>query len=157
MTGYREDFQALRRLSWFLSGLNLFDDGFRVNDAARDRKEGVSGEKIVDLSGRLPALGDGPDHERLAAAAVAGSEDAPNRRRELSGLGLDVAARILGHIDAIQDLGLGSEESHGQKDQLARVDLLGVGNFLDLPTSGLILRPLDLSNGEFLILLLFPP
>ena len=115
-----------------------------MNDASSDWKKGVTGEIVVDLSGRLSALGYGPDHQRLATAAVASSEHARNRRRELSGLGLDVAARILGHVDALQDLRFGSKESHGKKDQLARVDLLGIGDFFDLPTSCLILCPLNL-------------
>ena len=49
-------------------------------------------EVLVDGRGRSAALGDRPDDERLAAAGVAGDEDA---RRGWSGsrLALDVAAR----------------------------------------------------------------
>ena len=43
----------------------------------------------------MPALGDGPDDERLAPATITGRENSRNARAELARLRLDVGTRIL--------------------------------------------------------------
>ena len=47
-------------------------------------------QKPIALPRRSPTLVDGPDDQALAAAAVAGGEDAGHRRCELAVLGLCV-------------------------------------------------------------------
>jgi len=66
-----------------------------MNDSSGDRKEGISGQVVVNLTGRLPALGDGPDDERLAPATIAGCENSRNACAELARFRFDIGSRIL--------------------------------------------------------------
>ena len=73
------------------------------------------------------AFVDGPDDQALAAAAVAGGEDALDAGRVFLVLGLDVGARVGFHIDFLQQRLLRAEETHRQQDELRGASLFGAG------------------------------
>ena len=89
---------------------------------------------------------DGPHYEALASAAVAGSVHFLDVRVVLAGWRLDVAARVLGQVQVLQQLFLGSHESHGQEDEIAFVDLLSSWYLDHLPSALVVLFPLDLDR-----------
>src|SRR5207302_70523 len=63
------------------------------------------------------ALVDRPDDQGLAAARVAGGEDAGRRRRELGCV--DVAAGIAGDAERVEESGLGPDEAHREPHELS--------------------------------------
>src|SRR5256885_9672475 len=73
----------------------------------------------VDRVRALPALADGPYHERLAAAHVARREDLVDRRTIAVGVGLDVGARVAVDAELLEQTGVpGAQEAHGQQHEI---------------------------------------
>ena len=84
----------------------------------------------VALAGGAAAFVEGPDDEALAAAAVAGGEDAGNARGVFPVLGFDVAARVALDAERVEQRLLRPEEAHGEEDELRGQHFLGAGDVL---------------------------
>jgi len=126
------------------SGLQVGGGGGRVggvdlDDAAGSAQRRGAHQHAVDFARRLAALGDGPDDQRLAAAAVAGGEDALHRRGVAAGRRLDVAARVLVQLQFVDDVALGAEEAQRQQHQVAREDALAARHRVHRPASRRVL------------------
>ena len=89
------------------------------------------------------ALGDAPDYEGLASAAVAGCEDPFGASGVLAVLGLEVAARVPFEAELLGQCIFGTEEAHGQEDEVGFEDLFGARHFAHLPLAFGVFRPLD--------------
>ncbi len=96
----------------------------------RLRQIGRAHQVTVAFPGRAAAFVEGPDHQALAAAAVAGGEHAFDVRRVLLVLGFDVGAGVALHAELLQQRLFGPEETHRQQDQLRGRTCFGAGNFL---------------------------
>ncbi|GJD02058.1 hypothetical protein ColKHC_10883 [Colletotrichum higginsianum] len=83
-----------------------------------------------------------PNNKGLAAAAVTGGKDAGDVGAVLARRGLDVLAGILLDVVA-EDAGLRAEETHGQKDEVRREELLRAVDLLHVPTARGGAGPLD--------------
>ena len=96
----------------------------------RPGQVGRSHQVFIDIIGRVPALGDGPDDQALAPGHVAGREHLGHARL-LASVGLDVAhpieldAKLFEHAVAF-----GPGEPHRQQNQIGGVNLLGT-RYLD--------------------------
>src|SRR4051812_8293620 len=100
----------------------------------------------VALAGGGAALVDGPDDQALAAAAVAGGEDAGEAGRVLAGRSFGVAALVALDAELLDQGVFGTEEAHGEEDELARHDLLRLWELLRDEAALVILLPLDLDE-----------
>ena len=72
----------------------LLPGGFPVGGASLPERRVVAHQERVHLGGGASALGDGPDHQRLPAAAIARREHTGHGRLELAKLRLEVGAVI---------------------------------------------------------------
>jgi hypothetical protein len=90
-------------------------------------------QEPVDRLRTQPAFADGPDHQRLAAAHVAGGEDVGARGLVVDHVGADVAALV--EVDAEhleQALVHEMDKAHGEQHELGVVIELGAGQWLEL-------------------------
>src|SRR6516164_9588275 len=78
----------------------------------------VTHQVAVALARRPPAFVDGPHHQALPAAHVAGREYAPYVRRKLPVLRLGVGALVLLHAELIEELTLRPAEAKCQEHEL---------------------------------------
>src|SRR6266849_7562269 len=110
----------------------LRSDLSRGGGQGNNRPDGQGLQVFIDSGSGFAAFGDRPYDERLAAAHVAGGEDSGNRRHIVL-VGGDVAAivklnsELLDH--AVAD---GTEESHGDEDQVSVHRELGARDGLEL-------------------------
>src|ERR1035438_3176427 len=82
------------------------------------RQLGGAGEEAVDALGGFAAFGDGPDHQRLAAAHIAGGEHAGDARHVIA-VGGHVAARVERYAELFDHAVFhGAEETHGEQHQV---------------------------------------
>src|SRR3954447_21889879 len=87
--------------------------GSRVCDGAGQVLGAVSGREIlVDGGCTAAAFLDRPDDQALAAAGVAGREDARDARGVIRGL--DIPARVALDAEAVEYRRLRADEAHGQ-------------------------------------------
>src|SRR5690606_29542147 len=105
-------------------------------------------EVAVAFAGGGAAFVDGPDDEALAAAAIAGGEDAGEVGRVDVVVGLDVAARVGVEGERLEQGLLGSEEAHGQQHELRGAGLFGAGLFDGDELALVVFLPLDLDGDE---------
>ena len=113
-------------------------EGLAVRRAARvESTEGrVSAHEIgVDLGSRASALGDGPDHERLPAPAVASGENPGHGRLKLAKLSLEVAPLVHVQTELLHQSLLRAEETHGEEHEV------GLHTFSLPSTSSKFIRP----------------
>src|SRR5574341_1927048 len=94
------------------------------------RQVGRPHQIAVALPGRAPSLVDRPDHQALAAPAVAGGKDPRNAGRELAVLGLSVGAGILFDAELFENSLLRAEEAHGEEHEIGGINSLRAGNSL---------------------------
>ena len=91
---------------------------------------GASGRNLDQYrgSGGFAAFGDGPDDQRLAAAHVAGGEDAGDGGHVV-GVGSNVAAAVERHAQLLDGAVLrGSGEAHGEQDKVGVEGEFGAGD-----------------------------
>src|SRR5258706_14201544 len=94
------------------------------------RQIGSAHEELIDAPCRLAAFGDGPDYEGLAAADVAGGEDAGDVGHVI-GVDLDVAAAVFFEVQLVDGAGvLGVDEAEGEEAEVAIHFEFGAGDFL---------------------------
>src|SRR5262249_57851483 len=94
-------------------------------------KGGFADEIAVDGGGAGPAFGDGPHDEALAAAHVAGDEDAGHVGHELRIAGY-IATSVERHAEAIEPRApLRPGEAEGQQHQLTRQLEVGAVDLLE--------------------------
>jgi hypothetical protein len=89
-------------------------------------------QELVHRARGLAAFADGPHHQRLAAAHVAGGKDLVHVGGVAAvalGAGLGVAAGVLLDAEGVQHGGHRVGEAHGQQHQVGLVFLLGAGHF----------------------------
>jgi hypothetical protein len=104
----------------------------------------------VAFAGGAAAFVEGPDDQALAAAAVAGGEDALEVGRVLLVLGLDVAAGVALDAELLEQRLLGPEEAHRQQHELRGRTCSVPGTSLGTNWPLSLLLPLDLDGDEFL-------
>ena len=107
---------------------------------------GGAHEEAVALAGGTAALVEGPDHEALAAATVAGGEDIGDAGGIAAVVGLDVGARVALEVERLQQGLLGPKEAHGEEDELGGDDAVGAGQLDGHEGSLLVLFPADLDE-----------
>ena len=115
------------------------------------RQRGLAHEVEVDGAGGLPALGDGPDHQRLPPGRVASREHSGNAAHAV-GVDGDVAPAVQSHADLRQHaVRLGVQEPHGQQGQLG-LDLELAAGDLDHGGTAAVgpFLPLDPHRVQFL-------
>ena len=103
----------------------------------------------VAFAGGAAAFVEGPDDQALAAAAVAGGENAFDVGGIFFELGFDVGARIAFDAERFEQRLFGPEKSHRQQDQLRRANFFGAGHFLRDELAFVVLLPLDLDGVHF--------
>ena len=92
----------------------------------------LGGEVAVNGGSGFAALGDGPDHQGLAAAHIAGGKDAIHRGH-VAGVGGNVAAVVEGQAQLLDHaVADGAEEAHGQQDEIGVEGVLGAGDGFEL-------------------------
>src|SRR6218665_2679371 len=87
---------------------------------------GIPHQKPIDRMGRLPALADGPDDQRLAPAHVAGGKDLGHVGGVAAvgfGAGAGIATGILLHPKGVEHRRHRADEAHGQQHQVGREGL----------------------------------
>ena len=90
------------------------------------------GKVSIDCCCGFAAFCDGPDDERLTAAHIAGSEDAVDRGHVV-GVGGDVAALVESDAKLLDHAVLdGTEEAHGEKNEIDIERELGVRDGFEL-------------------------
>ena len=90
-------------------------------------------QELVDRVRGLAAFADRPDHQRLAAAHVAGGEDLVERGLVVVGVGLDVAARVEREPERLDHaLVHRMHEAHRQQHEIGLDLELGAGDRLEL-------------------------
>lgn len=100
-------------------------EGERANapadfDRSSGRKASVVHEVAIHLNGGSATLGDTPDDEGLASAAVTGGEDAIDAGRELALRRLDVRATVLVDAEGLDRRFLGTEESQSEENAVRK-------------------------------------
>lgn len=89
-------------------------------DRSSGRKASVVHEVAIDLDGGSATLGDTPDDEGLASAAVTSGEDSIDARRELALRRLDVRTTVLLDAEGFDRRFLGTEESKSEENAAGR-------------------------------------
>src|SRR5262249_25412126 len=107
-------------------------------------------EVAVALARRLSALADGPDDQALAAAHVAGGEDALHARGVLALFRLGVGARVAIDVQLAQDRVLGAQETHGKKDQIGLPNFFRARNLAERGTTVVAGDPFDVDGMKLL-------
>lgn len=110
----------------------------------------VSHQILVDLPGSLSTLMDGPDDQTLAATTISSGVDLRNARAILAHRSVNIRARVLLHIQLVQQVFFWTQEAHGQQNQVALVDLLSAWQLMQLEASIGVPSPLDLHSVDSL-------
>ncbi len=111
----------------------------------------VASHKIpVALARGAAAFLEGPDDEALAAAAIAGGEDARDAGGIFAVVGLDIGAGVALDAEGIEQRLLGAEEAHREQDELGGHDPLAAGDVPRDELALLVLLPLDLDGMDAL-------
>mmetsp|Transcript_21881 Transcript_21881/g.69891 ORF Transcript_21881/g.69891 Transcript_21881/m.69891 type:complete len:292 (-) Transcript_21881:232-1107(-) len=88
-------------------------------------------EVRVHCGGNTAALVDGPNHERLAAAAVASGKHSGAAGDVLAIWRLDVAALVSFELERVDECAFGAQEAHGHEHKVCRDLLLGTGDLFE--------------------------
>ena len=109
----------------------------------------VAHEVRVHLGRGASPLGDGPDHEALPAAAVAGGEDARDGGFKLPKLRLEVGPLVRLHPELLREVLLRAEEAHGEEDEVRLPHLLRPFHLVEGHAARVrVLDPLDLDRDD---------
>src|SRR6188768_2608867 len=110
------------------------------------RQVGLAHEEFVDGVRRLAAFADGPHHERLAAAHVAGGKHLRPRGAVVELVSLHVAALIEVELQVLNHALLHRmQEAHGEQNEIRRDAELAPRDRLHLPVEANAFELLDLA------------
>src|ERR1700730_2569020 len=115
----------------------LWLDNRKPNGRLKDRgysspgQQGRGPKKFVDGASALAAFPNGPDHERLAAAHVAGGEEFRDRGTVIDRARADIAAEVEVNSRLFNHAGdARTQEPHGQQHQVGLQREVAVWDFL---------------------------
>src|ERR1017187_6108286 len=109
---------------------------------------GVPHEVAVALARGATAFVEGPDHQALPPAAVAGGKDAFEIGGVLLETGFDIGALVAVNAKVLKQRLLGTQKTHSEQDELRRPDLFGPRHFLGHEVAFLVPLPLDLDRAD---------